>query len=47
MSAGEAESKTHQDYVIALNTAQTEAEIQAVATGLRAYNVSKAGAAFL
>jgi len=45
MSEGETESKTHADYVIALNTAQTEAEIQAVASGLRAYNASKAGPA--
>jgi GNAT superfamily N-acetyltransferase len=45
MSEQEAESKSLAGVVIALNTAQTQEEIQAVMAGIRAYNASKAGAA--
>jgi GNAT superfamily N-acetyltransferase len=45
MSEPEAESKAQVEYSIALNTAQTQEEIEAVVSGLRAYNASKAGAA--
>jgi GNAT superfamily N-acetyltransferase len=45
LSEKEAESVLPAGVVIALNTAQTQEEMQAVITGLRAYNASKAGTA--